>query len=274
MKYAVSTIALPSGDHSADLARVAGLGADAVEVAPSRRWEDTWHGLKGSQVDDYRRAIESAGLEVVGLHSLVFDHPELQLFGDRESRTGTLEFMVHLSGVCRDLGGRTLIWGGGRKRGKIPATDAFDIAVDFMGNLCDRTADDGTVFCFEPLGPNDSDFVNGVSEAIRIADTVNRGNLQIQIDAKALVENDEVTPETFEAARSRLVHVHANEPGLAVIGSSGAVDHARIGTLLHEIGYDGYVSAEQRMFDGNTWAEDVAESLGAIRRYYCNGETS
>ncbi len=268
MKYAVSNIALPAYDHVGDLPGLAAIGFTGIEVAPSRIWEDTWHGLSSADVATYRRAVEDAGLEVVGLHSLVFDHPELQLFGDDDSVAATLAFMVHLSGLCRDLGGRTLIWGGGRKRGSVAADDAFARAVAFMQQLCDQTADHGTVFCFEPLGPADSDFVNGLSEARAIAEAVARPNLRLQIDAKALVENAEVHQRIVDAAADMLVHVHANEPGLDVLGRSGTVDHASIGAMLANIGYDGYVSAEQRMLSETAYMDDVNESYETLSRHY------
>ena len=66
----VQSIALPSFDHAMHLNSVASLGIDAIEVAPSRIWRDTWHGLTSSKVSKYRRNIKDAGLGVVGLHSL------------------------------------------------------------------------------------------------------------------------------------------------------------------------------------------------------------
>lgn len=268
MKYAISNIALPAYDHADALPLLATTGYQGIEVAPSRVWRDTWRGLTGSDVAAYRASVEAAGLSVIGLHSLVFDHPELQLFGDAASVSATLDFMAHLSGVCRDLGGRTLIWGGGRRRGAVAADDAFARAVTFMQDLCDRTADHGTVFCFEPLGPNDSDFVNGLAEARAITDAVGRTNLRLQIDAKALVENDEVLQTVFDAAADLLVHVHANEPGLDVLGHSGTIDHAAIGTMLANIGYSGYVSAEQRMLSESAYMDDARESYDVLSRHY------
>ncbi len=268
MKHAVSNIALPAFDHTGDLPALAEIGYAGLEIAPSRVWKDTWRGLAGTDVAAYRKAVEDAELDVVGLHSLVFDHPELQLFGDSASVAATLEFMVHLSGLCRDLGGHTLIWGGGRRRGEVPADAAFARAVDFMQALCELTADHGTVFCFEPLGPKDSDFVNGLSEARAIVDAVGRNNLRIQIDAKALVENGEVAPRTFEDAACLLVHVHANEPGLDVLGRSGTIDHETIGAMLASIGYAGYVSAEQRMLSETAYMDDARESFETLSRCY------
>ncbi len=126
MKYAVYNIALTPHEHADELIQLREVGLDGIEVALSRAWKDTWHGLSAPDIDVYRRQIEAAGLETVGLHSLLFDRPDLALCETAGQRRGLMEFFVHLSAVCRDLGGRTLIWGGGRRRGKFrkmkPAT--------------------------------------------------------------------------------------------------------------------------------------------------------
>ena len=132
ISIAASTIALPPGNHDATLTSLAAVGVEALEVAPSRRWENTWEGLQASEVSAYRKAIEGAGLHIIGLHSLLFDHKELLLFGDTASQRKLADFLVHLSEICWDLGGRTLIWGGGRLRGTVPQEDALTFTIDFM----------------------------------------------------------------------------------------------------------------------------------------------
>ena len=153
MKLASSNIALPAYDHVHELGGLREMGLEGVEVAPSRVWRDTWHGLTTRHVETYRKEVEAAGLEVVGLHSLFFDHPELGLFCSEEFSSQTLAFMVHLSAVCRDLGGKTLIYGGGRKRGDIPEDEAYKRTIDFCLTLCESIEDHGTCFCFEKEEP-------------------------------------------------------------------------------------------------------------------------
>jgi len=269
MKFAVSNIALPAFDHAGELGRLAEMGLDAIEVAPSRIWPDTWKALSQAAVADYRRRIEDAGLGVVGLHSLFFDQPELGLFKEPQRRADSLDFLEHLSGVCRDLGGRTLIYGGGRNRGDLPAKDARAEAVNFLGELTNRIEGHGTCFCFEPLGPKDSDFINSALESLDIVNELASPGLAVQLDAKALVENAEAEAKTFQAVADKLVHFHANEPGLGILGSSGAVDHAALGAMLREIGYAGYISIEQRM--QNATADplaDIKESARVLKEAY------
>jgi sugar phosphate isomerase/epimerase len=267
IRFAVSNIGLPAFTHSPLLPRLAEMGATGLEVAPSRVWADTWHGLTARQVDEYRRTVETAGLRVVGLHSLFFDHPALGLFKP-ELRAETVDFLVHLSGLCRDLGGRTLVYGGGRRRGELEPQAAMAECRSFLGELLPRMEDHGTRLCFEPLGPKDTDFLNTAGQCLELVEMLAHPALGVQLDAKALVDNGEVGPEPFERVRGRLDHFHANDPGLVVVGSTGLVDHAALGGHLRAIGYDGFVAVEQRMLNEADPLADTASSLACLAACY------
>ncbi len=268
MNLSISNIALPAFDHEDVLPRLAGLGLVGLEIAPSRRWRKTWHELRNADVAYYRRKIEDAGLQTVGLHSLLYDQPELTLFGSPETRRRIFDFFVHLSGLCRDLGGRTLIWGGGRRRGDLSAEEARSITIDFFGDLSDAVGDHGTCFCLEPLGPADTDFIHSVFDSIDIVRAVDQESLKIQIDAKALYDNGEFDIATFRAGADALVHYHANEPGLEILGSSGKIDHHAAGKFLREIGYDGYVSIEQKMIGPENPLAAIEQSVSLLKEAY------
>ena len=268
MIFAASNIALPAYDHVSELRQMRQLGLEGIEIAPSRIWRDTWKDLSFDAVTLYRKQIEVAGLKTVGLHSLFFDHPELGLFCSDEYHFETLEFMVHLSMVCRDLGGKTLIYGGGRKRGKIPEEEAYNRAIDFFMTLCGRIEEHGTCYCLEPLGLKKTDFINTVSDSLRIVKTVSSPALRVQLDAAALADNNEIVEQTFLDARPYLVHVHANEPNFEILGSSGKVNHTAIGSFLHSINYGGYVSIEQKMIGENNPVRALAKSVAVLTQCY------
>lgn len=268
MMYAISNIALPQYAHTSELIELGALGFAGLEVAPSRVWQDTWHGLNPRDVEQYRADAAVADLEIVGFHSLLFDQPDLALCETPEKRKCLLEYFVHLSGLCRDLGGRTLVWGGGRKRGAMSADDAHAIAIDFFGDLADRTADHGTAYCLEPLTPADTDFIHSVRECQNVVDAVGRPGLKVQIDVKALAGNNELTPDVFAAVAHNLVHCHANEPGFEILGSSGRVDHALAGTCLRGISYEGYIALEQKMVDPDDVFGPIRQSLKVLQEAY------
>lgn len=268
MHYSLSNIALPAFDHVSEMDRLRAYGFEGLEVAPSRVWSETWHGLKPGDIDTYRHQVERSGLKVIGLHSLFYDQPDLGLFENKDIRAKALNFLVHLSGVCRDLGGRTLIYGGGRNRGTLSFDRAKSIAIDFCGEYCRRTENYGTSLCFEPLGPNDSDFINSAFEALSIVEAIDHPALRTQLDAKALVENNEVSSDLFQTAKSTLVHFHANEPGLGILGETGVVDHRILGGHLKEIGYDGFVSIEQKMLDKKNPLASIEKSAAMLMECY------
>jgi sugar phosphate isomerase/epimerase len=247
---------------------VAEMGLSGLEVAPSRVWRDTWPALKIAEVLSYKSAVETAGLKVIGLHSLFYDQPNLGLFRDHETRVHTLDFMEHLSKLCRDLGGKTLTYGGGRNRGGLSMDDAFIESEIFFSDLIPRIESHGTVFCFEPLAPSDSDFINSVNDSIRLVEAINHSSLKVQLDAKALAATGEMTIDIFKTAAPYLVHVHANEPDLGVLGTSNNIDHCFMGSLLSEIGYDGYVSIEQKMIGEDDPLLALSKSARILQEFY------
>lgn len=269
MKLSVSNIALPAYDHADYFPQLEEMGFTGVEVAPSRAWRETWAALKSAEVSKYRKSVEDAGLTVVGLHSLFFDHPELGLFRGLEVSQLTLDYLVHLSGVCRDLGGKTLIFGSptARRRGNLSLVKAEAEIIDFFGTLCGKISHHGTCFCLEPLAADESDFINSAGDAIRIANVVNNQAFQVQLDAKALTAAGEVNQDIFSQARLKLVHYHASEPRLGVLGS-GAVDHEKIASLLRSVNYNGYVSLEQRMLDINEPLNAIRISVAIMKEVY------
>ncbi|MBL6933137.1 MAG: sugar phosphate isomerase/epimerase [Rhodospirillales bacterium] len=268
MKFATSNIALPAYDHTRELSQLREMGLEGIEIAPSRVWRDTWKGLTPAHVETYSNDIKKAGLQVVGLHSLFFDQPDLGLFHAEETRRKTLDFMVHLSALCRDLGGKTLIYGGGRMRGDVSEEDAYKRTIDFCGTLCDRIEAHGTCYCFEPLSPQKTDFIHSVNDSLRIVCAVDHPALRVQLDADALAASNEIVEETFQKARPYLVHMHANEPGFEVLGSSGKIDHAAIGAHLRAIGYSDFVSIEQRMLNEHDPLQDLATSVCVLKESY------
>ena len=268
MKLSVSNIALNAYQHAEELKSLPNMGLLGLEVAPSRVWQDTWKGLSPKSVEKYRNEVEKAGLSIVGLHSLFYDKPELGLFRDAETRQLTLDFMVHLSKLCRDLGGKTLIYGGGRWRGKLSLNEATTYAIDFFSDLIPSIEEHKTVFCFEPLGPSDTDFINSVYESIGLVKRINHPTVRVQLDAKALVSNEEMKSEVFEAAAPFLVHVHANEPDLGILGTSGLVDNHKMANLLRNINYEGYVSVEQKMIGGEAPLKALRQSADILKECY------
>ncbi len=269
MLPSISNIALPSFNHDDHLSMLKDIGFQGLEVAPSKVWEDTAN-VTFSKVASYRRQVEQAGLKVVGLHSLFFDQPGMGLFRGAVVRKKTLGFLVHLSQICVDLGGKILVFGspGARKRNDLPVKAADDEAVSFFSELSDAVESHGTCFVIEALSKNESDYINSASHAMKITKRVDRKALKSHLDAKAVVDAGEATIDLFRNVSRDLVHFHANDPGVGILGETGRVDHVLLGKLLGEIGYGGYVSLEQRMVDPEDPMKPIKMSYSVLEKCY------
>jgi sugar phosphate isomerase/epimerase len=246
-KLAVSNLALPVHDSVRLLPRVRELGISGLEIIPERVWSNAGRELKAEAVTAYRREVEAAELTILGLHVPLSSQPGLGLFEGNEILQRTVEYLTHLSSICRDLGGRTLLVGGSRRRGSLPVEKAWSECLVFLDRLLPRIEAHGTVFCLEPLGPAEADFCHTAAECRMLTSYVDHPSLGLHLNAKAQVENNDTGHAPFSAARGRLEHFHANEPELATLGSSDRVDHPDFRRHLSAITYREWVCLAQKV---------------------------
>ena len=242
MKFAVSNRTLPAGGHDHLLPYLRPMGVGGLDIVPSQIWAT----LSREEVSPYARAISSCGLEVVGLHDLLDGFDGLGLFGDRETTARTIEHLVTLSAICRDLGGRTLVFGSaGRSRGDLSLEQAWTACEDFLDRLLPKIESHGTVLCIEPTGHSPADFCVTARECRLLVEHVDHPALGTQLNSKAQTENDDSGHAAFAALRGRLDSFHANEPGAVPFGRSGRVDHPDFRRHLAAISYKGWVTLDQ-----------------------------
>jgi sugar phosphate isomerase/epimerase len=247
MPLAFSNLALPAFDHFSLLPELRALGVEGIEVAPDHTWPRPYfgQGFSARQVGAYRHAAQAAGLKIVGLHALLGGRPELGIFEDADTRHHTIEHLVHLSQVCRDLGGRTLIMDSRWAR-NLETREAFLQCRAFLERLLPRIEEHGTMLCFAPLAPSDGDFCRLAPECLMLVSALDHASFGLHIGTAAMAANRETGHQHFAPRRGRLEHVHIDEPGLVALGSSDAVDHADMRRHLSAIGYDGWLSVIQR----------------------------
>lgn len=257
MKLAVSNAALPPVGHLDLLPRLAGMGIGALEVVPAQAWDDP-AAIGPEEVAAYGRAAEQAGLRVIGLHGLLAGMPGLGLFGGLDGRRATMDYLVHLSGLCRDLGGRSLILESRWLRGR-PMSTAWTEARDFLEELLPRIEAHGTVLCFAPLPAARGDFCRTATECRILAGAVDHASFGHHLGLTAMCDNAEMVHAPFAGVRGKLDHVHLDEPGFVELGSSGVVDHADFRRHLAAISYLDWISVVQR------W-HGVADPLVSLAR--------
>ena len=267
MRLAVSAIALPNFDHHRELLFLAESGIEGLEASPTKAWPDPAK-VGPRDVSAYRRMVEHAGLRIVGIHSLLYGRSDLGWFRTPETRAATLDYLVHLSDICSDLGGGSMVFGSGgsRMRSGLDRDEADDWAVDFLGELAHRISGHGTCLALEPLAEEHTDYLHTLGHTLDLVQRVNRPEIRVHLDVAAAYASDEINADTFQSIAPVLAHVHVNEPGLGVL--KGAVNHSHAARLLSTIGYSGFCSLEQRMVNTQDIIGPLKESLDTMNKHY------
>ena len=246
---------------------VRALGYEGLEVAPFTL-ADSADRVTPQRRVELRRAAESRGVEVLGLHWLLVKPPGLYItHPDPAVRKQTADYFRLLVDLCADLGGKVMVIGSPKQRNLMPGVtrpQAVQFAREVFQPSLGPAARRGVTLAFEPLGPAETDFVNTVSEAIELVKEVNHPAFRINIDVKAMSSEPRPIPDVILASKGYVAHVQVNDPNLLGPGM-GEVKYEPIIAALREIGYDGWLSVEA--FDFKPGAERIArESIGYLKR--------
>lgn len=247
MKLAVSAIAWKPEDDAEVAAALRQAGVAGVELAPTAYWAEP---LVASR--DERRACgawwRAKGFQVPAIQSLLYGHPELNLF-DLEARDHFTRYLLGMLDVAVDLGARVLVFGSpkNRLRGPLPAEEAFALAVESFTTIGAEAELRGVCFCIEPNPPAyGCDFVTTAEEGAALVRAVGSPGFGLHLDTAGLhlVGAD----PALEVARhvSLLRHCHLSAPNLAPVGVPCGIDHAGVLAALDAGAYQGWVSIEMR----------------------------
>ena len=227
----------------------------ATDLAPAARSE-------------IARTIVRSGLECVGLHWLLAKTEGLHVaHPDADVRRRTVDYLGELARLCRDLGGRVLVFGSPKQRSLLPGVnpaEAIEHVHETFARLVPALEQTDTVVALEPLAPTETDVLTTAAETRRLIDRIGSPHVRLHLDVKAMSSEEPAVPDVIRASAAWLEHFHANDPNLLGPGF-GAVDFGPIFAALGEISYAGWVSVE--VFDYAPGPERLArESLAYMRR--------
>ena len=245
------------------------LGYDGVEIAPFTLG-DTVDDVSAARRKEIVRAAESSGVEIVGLHWLLVKPEGLYInHPDPDVRRRTRDYLDSLIRLCGDLGGRVLIFGSPKQRNVHPdltCDQAWGYARDTFAHCGDTAEDAGVYLCIEALARPETDFVNTITDALRMVREVHKPHFRTMIDIKAISDDGRPLDQIIEEANGEVMHAHVNDangrgPGM------GETDYGPIPAALHKIGYNGYLSVE--VFDYKPDPVTIArESLAFLKQVF------
>jgi sugar phosphate isomerase/epimerase len=217
-----------------------------------------------------RQLAADADIGISGIHWVLVQTEGLHLtHSDAAIRERTARYFVDLVDFCADLDGTRIIVGSPKQRSLtegVAYEQAWAYATDVFRPSVKRAEERGVVICFEPLGPNETDFVNTAAEGIRFAEQFNSPAMSVILDVKAMSTESKPVTQIIRESAGKFAYFHANDPNLKGPGF-GDTDFVPIAAALREVGYDGVVSVEVFKFEEG--AETIAtKSIEYLRRTF------
>jgi D-psicose/D-tagatose/L-ribulose 3-epimerase len=247
VKLAVSNLAWNTDDEPSVLDLLARHAVDGIEVAPTKWWPN-WVGAGAEAAADERARLASRGFVAPAVQAVLFERPELQVFGSREVQDATIAHLARVAELAAGLGSNGMVFGSpkNRARGTIEHSEAMAIAEDFfrrVGDVCQPW----NVGCY--IEPNPAvyqcDFLTHWQEVREIVRRVSHPHVGIHLDTACIVLAGDDPAEAIKACAGDIRHFHVSEPQLAGFSDSG-LDHPAFGAALADSGYEGWISIEMR----------------------------
>jgi len=225
------------------------LGYDGLEIAPFTLGPSPEQ-ISMADAARIRAVVEAAGLVVTGLHWLLVKPEGLSLTDpDASVRNRTVETMIHLIGLCAELGGSVLVHGSPKQR-QIAQGETHAVALarlqDALAEVAPAAARAGVTYCIEPLSHQETSLLNTVAEAVELVRSINHPNLRTMIDCSAagLTETDSI-PSLIDRwlPTGLIAHVQVNDPNRRGPGQ-GEMKFAPILAGLKRHNYTGTIAVE------------------------------
>ncbi len=268
MKLALCNEVIRDMDFAEQCVFAASLGYEALEVAPftlAASPED----IDAKACVKLRRAAADAGIRICGLHWLLVAPDGLSLNGpDAGQRQRTVEIMRRLVGISAELGVDYLVHGSPAQRSVADGDDPADArarAIESFQAVAGEVEGAGVVYCIEPLGRAETNFINTVQEAADLVAGIGAPGFKTMIDTKAA--GGEAVPVADLIARwmptGLIAHVQFNDPNSRGPGQ-GDLDFVPIVGALDRAGYDGYIAMEPFDYHPDGPAS-AARAVGYVR---------
>lgn len=225
---------------------IADKGYQGIEIAPVV-YADNVNDISKKSRRKIKKQAAEYGLEIVGLHWVLVGPEGVHLTHPEKSiRKITRDYLLNLLEFCGDIGGEVIVFGSPRQRDLLDGVsreDGYRYAADIFSQCMGYAAERGVTICIEPLGQNETNFINSITEAIQLIEMVDHKNFQAMVDIKAALTENKPIKEIIREAAKYLYHIHLNDAN-GIAPGFGKTDFAPIIEELNNINYNRYLSLE------------------------------
>lgn len=267
MKLSVSNIAWNIEEEQEIFDILLSQDVSGIEVAPTKIWP-AWHGADSKKALITQQDYKDKGFEIPALQAILFDRPDLKVFGDRQSQSKLITHLGKVASLANALGAERMVFGSPKNRdiGNISSEQAFAKGLDFFqraGEVCSKF---NVKLCLEP-NPSiyDCNFMTHWYEVLEMVIKASHPGISLHLDTACIyLEGDDVATAIHECA-GKITHFHVSEPNLGDF-SNPKLDHAVIGKALRDTDYTGWLSIEMRRTDNPK--KSIEEAILRVSDWY------
>jgi sugar phosphate isomerase/epimerase len=240
--------------------QAASLGFHGIEIFPGHA--DELHGMH------LREMLRAHDLELAAIGTGA---------GWVKHRLTLTDAEPHVRLRARDFAGAVIDFAGGfgapaivgsmqgRWGGSVSREQALEWFAEELNQLGPRALALGVPLLFEPLNRYETNMFNSVADALGFLDRLKTSNIKLLCDVFHMNIEEADIPASLRQAGQRLGHVHFADSNRRAVGM-GHMDYTGIVSALHEMGYQGFVSAEiLPLPDSETAARQTA---AAYRKWF------
>ena len=255
MKYSISNLAWGHTPLDQIIPKLANAGLHGVEIAPTAIWPDL-NQVSDQEIIEFKEYLEGHNLIVSGIQSLLYGHPELQLFDQNcwKDLRMHLEKFIRIGGLLR---ADVAVFGSPKNRvkGSLDCNDADDLAAIFLKQLIPCLEQNSIVLTLEPNAPNyGADYLTTYEDTLRLSQRINSENIRPQIDTGCLWMVGEEPIKAFEILIPH--HIHISTPNLGDV--PGNWDFDGLFEKIKASDYSGWLVIEKL-------SNSIADSLSSGR---------
>jgi D-psicose/D-tagatose/L-ribulose 3-epimerase len=249
---------------------VAQAGYRGMEIAPFFLVEKGVDEITPRKRKAMVAAMKQNRIDCVGLHWLLSPPPRGLHFTSAVAsvRRRTLDYVRKLIDFCGDLGGQTMVFGSPKGRdteGKLSVAEARKNLAGGLFRIADHAQQRGLRILLEPLGHDQTDVVNTLSEAMKVIEEIHHPAIETIFDFHNTLDEEEPFHELIERYFTHIYHVHVQEMDGKFLGAGeGAKKYIQAFQSLKDRKYDKWVSVE--VFDFSPGPKTIAkESMRALK---------
>lgn len=237
-------------------------GIQGIEIAPTAIWKDL-HRASKTKIVEYRKICNDFGLEVSGIQSLMYGHPEFQVF-NKSCWPRMLSHFEKVLTIGANLRAEIAVFGSPKNRlkGSLTREEAMETARVFFSKLIPYLQESNVILTLEPNAPDyGADFLTHYEDVVFLSDALNSDWIKPQIDTgcAAMVGEDPI-----KLYKQRMPsHVHLSAPNLQPINVTPELISFMSG--LDQLHYKNWVVLEMLPLHHNT-PTAFLESLSILER--------